>query len=208
MSKSVCLLLFAVFSTCSFAQHYIGVKGALGYSSIYAIPDFKKRDLQTLNYGLLYRYEHAGYAALQIETNYINKGFIREIDTITMTPETTERITSFELPVMAQGFIRLGIFRPYLTGGVTAGYILQRKVQEKGRKQTDYEYDEYDRRFEYGIAGGGGLGITVSRVEIQTELRYSFNFSFLRTPVIFGQTNKYLNPTQFTVSVSLLYRIN
>jgi hypothetical protein len=191
-----------------YTQHYVGIKGIQGYSSVDAIPDFDKRSLETFSPGILYRYEHKKYAAIQIETNYINKGYIKEIDTISRTPETAYRITSFELPLMAQGFIRLGMFRPYATGGVSVGYILDRSSQEMGQESKKHIFDEYDKRFEYGIAGGGGLGIALFRFEIQAECRYQYHFSFLRNPVIPEQTNKYLSSTQLTFSVSLLYRLS
>jgi hypothetical protein len=183
----------------------VGIKGSQGFSSIAALPNFDKRSLPAFSPGILYRYEHQQYAAVQIEANYINKGYIKEIDTISMTPEITNRITSFELPFMAQGFVRLGPFRPYLTGGAVVGYILERSTQIKGEKSENYVFDEYDKRFEYGIVGGGGLGIKISRFEIQAECRYHYNFSFLRSPIIPGQSNLYRNSTQLMFSVSLLY---
>jgi hypothetical protein len=195
-------------STCVYAQHYVGLKGSYGFNSVSALPDFDKRALKTFSPGILYRYEHKKYAAFQIETNYIYKGYIKETDTISMTPEITHRITSFELPLMAQGFVRFGPFRPYVTGGVVVGYILDRSEQETGKELQKYVFDEYDRRFEYGITGGGGLGIQLYRFEIQAECRYQYNFSFLRNPVIPGQGNVYINTTQLMFSVSLLYRLS
>jgi hypothetical protein len=195
-------------STLAFSQHYVGIKGTQGYSSISALPDFEKKSLPAFSPGILYRYEHKQYAALQIEANYISKGYIKSVDTISMTPEITNRITSFELPLMAQGFMRLGPFRPYATGGVVVGYMLKRSTQVAGEKSQEYVFDEYDRQFEYGIAGGGGLGIAVYRFEIQAECRYHYNFSFLRNPIVPGQRNSYQNSTQLAFSVSLLYRLS
>jgi hypothetical protein len=190
------------------SQHYVGIKGSQGYNSVSALPYFEKQSLPAFSPGILYRYEHIKYAALQIEANYINKGYIKSVDTISMTPEITNRITSFELPLMAQGFIRLGPFRPYATGGVVVGYVLDRSTQVTGEKSQKYVFDEYDRRFEYGITGGGGLGIEIYRFEIQAECRYHYNFSFLRNPVIPERRNSYINSTQLMFSVSLLYRLS
>jgi hypothetical protein len=197
------------FTTGAGAQSHVGVKTAFGLTSVDALPDFKKRSLSTyINPGLYYRYEHKEFAAIQVEANYIRKGFIRETDTATMTPEITERITAFELPLMAQGFVRLGIFRPYLTGGVTAGYILSRSSQVQGTTtSTPHLFNEYDRRFEYGISGGGGVGITIASFEIQAEARFHYNFSFLKDPIIPNQNNSYLNSTQLMLSLSISYKI-
>jgi hypothetical protein len=191
-----------------YAQHYAGIKLSQGFNSVSALPDFEKRNLKTLSQGILYRYEHKKYAAMQLEVNYINKGYIKELDTLMMTPETTHRITAIELPLMAQGFIRFGAFRPYVTGGVIAGYILERSVQETGEELQDYVFDKYDKRFEYGLAGGGGLAIAIARFEIQAECRYHYNFSFLRSPIIPSQRNNYINSTQLMFSLSLLYRLS
>ncbi|MDR2425070.1 MAG: PorT family protein [Prevotellaceae bacterium] len=211
MCKPLCIgfsfILFLLLSTDVAAQHYVGMKGAQGVASISALPNFRQKKLYTFSPGIFYRYEHFKYAAIQIEANYVNKGYIRDIDTVMITPETAERITSFELPLMAQGFIRMGIFRPYLTGGVTFGYILNRTTQIKGESRHEYVYDEYDRRFEYGIAGGGGTGIKISKFELQLEARYIYHFSFLRNPVIVNRRNNYLNSTQFMFSASLMYRL-
>jgi hypothetical protein len=204
-----CFCLILLISTGVYAQHYVGIKGSMGFNSVSALPDFDKKNLKTYSPGILYRYEHKKYAALQIETNYINKGYIKKIDTVSMTPETTYRISSFELPLMTQGFIRLGHFRPYVTGGVIIGYILDRSNQVTGDKSQKYIFDEYDRRFEYGLAGGGGLGIAIDKFEIQAECRYHYNFSFLRNPVIpANRANRYINSTQLMISLSLLYRLS
>ncbi|MDR1898148.1 MAG: PorT family protein [Prevotellaceae bacterium] len=201
-----CFCLFMPATVC--AQHYVGIKGAQGYTTIQALPVFDRTSLQTFSPGILYRYEHKKYAALQIEMNYINKGYIKDLDTMRNTPEIANRITSIELPMMAQGFIRLGIFRPYLTGGATVGYILNRSTQVKGEQSQSYKFDKYDRKFEYGIAGGGGLAVAIQKFEIQAECRYHYNFSFLRDPIIPEQQNTYLNSTQLMFSVSLLYRLS
>jgi hypothetical protein len=197
------------FATGAGAQSHVGAKAAFGLTSVDAVPDFKKRGLPAfISPGLFYRYEHKEFAAIQVEANYIRKGFVRETDTATMTPEITERITAFELPLMAQGFVRLGVFRPYLTGGATVGYILSRSSQLQGASApTPHTFGEYDRRFEYGIAGGGGVGITIASFEIQAEARYHYNFSFLRDPIIPGQNNAYLNSTQLMLSLSISYKI-
>jgi len=205
--KSVGVFVFISIATLTNAQHYLGIKGSQGFSSVDALPKFDRIQLSSFSPGLIYRFEHKKYAAIQIEANYMNKGYIKSIDTIAITPETTFKITSFELPIMAQGFVRIGPFRPYLTGGAVFGYILNRKVQEKGQAQQDYVFDEYDRRFEYGIAGGGGLGLKISRFELQAEGRYHYNFSFLRDPVIPNNRNTYFNSTQLMFSISLLYRL-
>ncbi|MDR2027869.1 MAG: PorT family protein [Prevotellaceae bacterium] len=204
----ICFCLVTLISTDIRAQHYVGVKGSQGYNSVSALPDFDKRSLQTFSPGILYRYEHKKYTAIQVEFNYINKGYIRT-DTISVTPDVTHRISSVELPLMAQGLIRLGPFRPYITGGVIVGYILDRTEQETGKELQQHVFDEYDKRFEYGLAGGGGLGIAIYKFEIQAECRYHYNFSFLRNPVIPGnRSNSYINSTQLMFSVSLLYRLS
>lgn len=210
-------VVFCLFIVCNptFAQHYVGVKGILGYNGVDALPSFERTTLQTFSPGILYRYEHKKYAALQIEANYINKGYVMELDTARGTPEIRHKITSFELPLMAQGFIRLGAFRPYLTGGFVLGYILERKVEQMESDygslfpagSFNYHFDDHDRRFEYGIAGGGGLGVRISRFEIQAECRYHYNFSFLRNPVIKGEPNQYLNSTQLVFSLALMYKL-
>jgi hypothetical protein len=210
LKKSLVLAIFILCGVCLSAQHYVGLKGAYGINSVDVVPIFETKSLTTVNnIGVLYRYEHKQYAALQVELNYVNKGFIKAVDTVNYTPEETSRITSVEIPLMAQGFIRFGAFRPYLTGGAVVGYILSRSQQITGESKRAYTFDEYDRRFEYGIAGGAGLGVRFSFIELQAEWRYIYDFSFLRTPVIYGQDEtrtQTFNTTRMEISLSVLYR--
>jgi hypothetical protein len=86
------------------------------------------------------------------------------------------------------------------------GYILSRTSQTKGEDRKEYVFDEYDRRIEYGIAGGAGLGLRLASFELQAEWRYIYNFSFLHDPIIPERRTQSLNTTRMEISLSLLYR--
>ncbi|MDR2563671.1 MAG: PorT family protein [Prevotellaceae bacterium] len=206
MKKSFVSVIFILWAACLSGQHYFGLKGAAGLNSVDVVPKFNTKNLNTANTGILYRYEHKRFTALQVELSYVNKGYIQAEDTARNIIENTQRISSIELPLMAQGFVRLGGFRPYITGGAVAGYILSRSSQVKGEDQKKYIFDKYDRRFEYGIAGGAGMALRIKSFEIQGEWRYIYNFSFLRDPIIPGRGSQSLSATRMEISLSLLYR--
>ncbi|MDR1056150.1 MAG: PorT family protein [Prevotellaceae bacterium] len=194
----VIVLLFVSFAVSATvkAQHYVGIKDAYGIMGIATSPDLGADALTTVfNPGIVYRYEHKKYFAIQTELNYLAKGY--KLDDI------THRIYSYELPLLAQGFVRLGWFRPYVTGGAFVGYIYKRKLEMDG-KNYKYKTDNYDNRFEYGIVGGAGMAFAISRFELQLEWRYQHAFSFLRDPHIEG-TTQYINSTQMMISLTLFY---
>ena len=206
MKKSFISLILILLTVSLYGQHYLGFKGAGGINSVDVMPKFNTKSLITPNAGLLYRFEHKKFTAIQVELNYVNKGYIQAEDTARNITENTQRISSIELPLMAQGLVRLGAFRPYLTGGVVAGYILSRTSQIKGEGEQKYIFDQYDRRFEYGIAGGAGIGVRITTLELQAEWRYTYNFSFLRDPIITGRNSQSLSATRMEISLSLLYK--
>lgn len=221
MKKIILSLLFIIGVLSSEAQHYFGLKNAYAITNI----DSKMRTgplSSTFNPGVIYQYKHKKYFAIQLEFNYIQKGY-EEKNEIKETPNLDEynmnmesilvteplrinhKINSLELPLMAQGFIQIGPVRPYVTAGATLGYILSRATEEKG-VSVDYVFGEYDRRLEYGIAGGAGMGVRVNRFELQMEWRYHYNFSFLKNPMIEGRIPDYLNSVQMIMSIGLMYR--
>lgn len=197
--KVITLLFVFTFALLSAsAQHYAGIKNGYGIMGVAAVPSIKAQTVNSaFNPGLIYRYEHKKYAAIQFEFNYLSKGYLAN--------DTTHTIYSYEIPMLAQGFIRFGRFRPYLTGGAFFGYIANRRIEVAGVRK-DYITDRYDNNFEYGIIGGGGLGVSVWDLEIQAEWRYQYAFSFLRKPHISGKT-QYFNATQMMISVGILYRL-
>lgn len=206
-------ILFLIISLCIYntanAQHYVGVKDAYGIMGLSSTPSLRSKSINTtLNPGLVYRYEHKKNFAIQTELNLINKGY-KFVDTATITtprPDSTIHISSFEIPLLAQVFVRWGWFRPYITGGAFAGFITKRQKQIGDGSKKDFDKNGYERTFEYGIIGGAGMAFTVSRFELQAEWRYQYAFSFLQDPHINGQS-LYMNPTQMMISLTLFYRL-
>lgn len=207
MIKYCSLLLTLVLSTSSlWSQHFIGIKNTYSLNDISAVPTLGSKAISSaFNPALVYNYTHRKNAAVQVELAFVNKGYELKPDTAKGTPAIRHNITSVELPLMTQLFLPFGMFRPYFAGGVTIGYITKRTVDSLDHSWT-YVFDKYDRRFEYGLAVGLGTGIRVNRFELQVEGLYHYNFSFLRTPVIVGKPNQYINSTRMAISVSLLYR--
>ena len=193
----------------AYSQHYVGVKNAYGITGVMDDPDINSKTINsTFNPGIVHRYEHKNYFAIQTEFNHISKGFHRldiNKETGEVLSDTTHKISAFQLPFTTQIFYRFGWFRPYVAGGAYLGYISNRKVEYENISK-DYIWDNNDKRFEYGIIGGAGMAFTISRFELQAEWRYEFSFSFLRKPHING-ISQYLNSNQMMISLTLLYRL-
>ena len=210
------VLLLSTVSTATLAQHYVGVKNALGLNNLSVSPRFETENYVTpFNPGLVYRYDNTGNTAVQAELNRITKGYIRKADTVVMPFETTDKISSWQFSLTTQLFLRAGIFRPYVTGGGVLGYITDREIKVENDDFAAYQYGDNDRRFVYGIAGGAGVGVTVfERFEIQGEWRFHYDFSYLRDPIIPSNdgTGRNVvssqNTTQMMISVSLMYRLS
>lgn len=202
--KIIALLLINALTASG--QHFVGFKNSYAFNDIASMPSIGSKLITTaFNPAIAYNYTHRSFAALQAELALVSKGYEIEADTARKTNPVRHHITSIELPLATQLFLKFGVFRPYFTGGVTVGYITKRSIDSLGVTRK-YVFDQYDRRFEYGLTIGLGTGIKIDRFELQIEGRYLYNFSFLRQPVITGRSNQYLNSTRLAISMCVLYR--
>ena len=74
-----------------------------------------------------------------------------------------------EVPLISQFKIDFLPFRLLINLGTYGGY----------RLSTDKAggFDKFDQRVDYGVIGGGGLGVVVHRFELHLEANYKYAFA-------------------------------
>lgn len=150
------------------------------------------------HYGKMFNY--MPYFGYQIGAFYTQEGFVLQQNSNgsvavkdSKTKESEAVITNIEVPFMAHFHVDFWKLKMMANLGLYAGYRLS--IQRGGPYYTmsDYETDEfaktyrnrftdYERRFDYGIKGGLGVGIVLDPIEIHLGANIKYSMSSLYAP--------------------------
>lgn len=219
-------LVFVLLLPCSlFSQeHYFGVKGAYGMSSIRFQPFRGDREsVSGMDFGIAYKLYAEKYMGTQIELNRVQRGYkLTTVTTITdattgaeeeETTITTSSGNAIELPMMAQGNLRFGGFRILVNAGVFGSYMLSQEQEVEVHNDSGISvsrtdgFSDRDRRFEYGILGGGGFAFQLKKVELQVEARYQYSLGYAIKPRFQDEAVSFVNRSHLAFSVTLFYNL-
>lgn len=211
MKKLYILLLFTAVTTTSIAQteHYLGVRGGYGITSVSFVPYRKTASVGGINFGVSYKLYAEKHMGTQLELNYVQKGYTIKIEN---GVDTTFHQNAIEFPAMAQGFIKLGgSLRILASAGFFCSYFLDRErtlTNADGTSTTaSYPFGRRDNRFEYGLIFGGGLGLEISKlIEIQAEFRYQYSLSRIMRPRFPNSVTQFGNLSTMGGSLGVYYK--
>ena len=171
----------------------IGINGGVNLSSVSFEPSIKQKTFITPSVGVTVRYISERYfkilCGIQGEINYSQRGWKENIDD--GTGDTYQRTMNYiEVPLLAHlafGKDKGNGARFIINLGPQVGFLLGEKEfysdlstwDTTNRPQgTDEQYGKFaDRKFDYGIVGGGGLEIRTGIGHFLLEARYYFGLS-------------------------------
>jgi len=217
-------------------RNEFAIGGSLGYvmSQVGFMPEVPQGQHQGGSVGLSFRYTCEKYfssiCAVTAEVNYVNVGWTQEIltpnddpviNTITGQAEEYSRNIQFlQIPIFArmgwgrerkgfQAFFQVGPqFGIYLTSDISKNYDFDtRNLAARTSKIVAQESMPIEKKFEYGIAGGGGLEYSHPKVgHFLIEGRYYYGLGDLygnSKRDYFGRSNL----TNIMIKVSYLFDI-
>lgn len=158
-----------------------GVKQGVNYSTVSFSPGINQG--LTLGYtgGLVYKYQNEKLFGLQLELNFIQKGWTEDLDTINNS--YNRQLNYIELPLITQ--IVLGK-RPnlkyYLNLGTSFAYLLSEKENVEVNNENyrrDYYEKNIENNFDYSVLGGLGLMYNTGIGEFQLGVRFQLTFTDL-----------------------------
>jgi len=152
-----------------FNEHLIGAKYGVNISSVRSSIDIKQKSIVTLNnITIAYTFYHVLWDkmanfGLQLGGKMGYEGYSSPYEGFGETCKV------LEFPLLSQFKIDFSVFRFLVNVGPYYGY----------RLSTDKEggFDSNDQRHDYGLIGGGGLGIVFRPLEIHIEANYKFSFA-------------------------------
>lgn len=220
LRKHIILVLFSAVSLLASAQPhlrtpemYLGVHGgALG--SMYSFTPrlngtehFLDAVFLSGNGGLVFRYSAHKCCGLQVEINYMQKGWRENADRADYSVHYTRKLDYIEVPFLTHIYFGKPSFRGFVNLGPQIGYCFRQT--ELGTRNTATpdapQYAPIDNRFDWGIAGGLGFyyrHVKAGLFQLEARFNYSLGDTFSNSKTAFFSQSHAMD-----VSVNLGYFI-
>jgi hypothetical protein len=183
------LSFFVLHFSSSFAQprlrmpeHWVGVHGGVTASTVNFKPrveNMARIDRSCVlggNGGFVFRYAGHKYCALQMELNYMHRGWAEHNDTI---GHYSRNLHYIEIPMLMHINFGSDKCRWFLNAGPQVGYC----IKDEGRRGTlvngagQAEYEPLKNRVNWGIVAGTGLYFITKKAGLyQLEVRFDYAF--------------------------------
>ena len=183
-------------------EMYVGVHGGVMASTVNFSPTVPHMSVLTDSWilggngGFVFRYSEQKCCAVQVELNYMTRGW-GEHATATETSEAvsyTRTLHYLELPFLMHIYFGSQTWRGFVNVGPQIGYCLKDDAG-KGTKQTGevHQYAALDNKFDWGVAGGLGAYCRTKNAGLyQLEVRFNYSFGTLfasKSSDYFSQSN-------------------
>ncbi|MDR0830925.1 MAG: PorT family protein [Prevotellaceae bacterium] len=152
----------------------VGVKGGVALSSGSFVEPNNSRPEQNACYhhlggfgGLAFRYSGEKYLAVQVEANFMQRGW-RSYNDFSRT------FNYVEIPLLAHAFYGAKGFRWFVNFGPEISFLVNES--QWGAADTVYMSEPVKSRFDYGLLVGTGFEIHTKAGIYQLEGRYEFGF--------------------------------
>ena len=170
-------------------EMYIGVHGGVIASTVTFTPTVPNMSSFTDSWifggngGLVFRYSEQKCCAVQVELNYMQRGWGEHAAATETTAAIgyTRTLHYLELPFLMHIYFGSKTWRGFVNVGPQIGYCLKDDMG-KGNKQTQevHQYAALDNPFDWGIAGGVGAYCRTKNAGLyQLEVRFNYSFGTL-----------------------------
>ncbi|MDR0427765.1 MAG: PorT family protein [Dysgonamonadaceae bacterium] len=171
-----------------------GITGGVTLSGVRFVPYVAQEKILQNQAGVALRYISEKNFGFQIELNYSNRGW-RELTDEVRKNRYARSISYIELPFMTHIYFDMGKrVRGVFNLGPQIGYAVGEKLVERvlyaepagysnaeslyaSGNVPDYYFRDIQRKFDYGIIGGGGIELKTGIGRFVLEGRYYFGLS-------------------------------
>lgn len=189
---------------------YIGVHGGVLASTVLfspSVPNMSPITDGTLlggNGGLVFRYSGQKCCALQVELNYMQRGWREHGEGV----DYKRQLHYVELPFLMHIYFGSPMWRGFVNLGPQIGYCVKDDMGTGIKSETSkHQYAPLDHRFDWGVAGGLGVYCRTKRAGVyQLEARFSYAFG----TIFDHNASDYFsgsNPMTLSLNVAWLWEI-
>ena len=188
MRRSYIVLLLLLVSLMSMAQPrlrtpeiYVGAHAGVMASTMLFRPNVAKIDIMqsplTMNGGLVFRYAAHKVCAIQVEANYMQRGWREQIALGTgSTMDYTRQLDYIEIPLLMHLYFGKQRFRGFINLGPQIGYCIRDIATQLPSTITSPQYQPIEKPFDWGLASGLGCYYRTKKIGLfQLEARFNFS---------------------------------
>lgn len=175
---------------------YVGAHGGVMASTMLFKPSVAGMDILqsplSANGGLVFRYAGHKVCAIQVEANYMQRGW----------KETTEgvayrrQLDYIEIPLLMHLYFGKGGFRGFFNLGPQVGYCIRDVAQGTTNPKHKYQYAKIDNAFDWGAAAGLGVCYRTKKIglfQLEARFNYSLGGAFKVTKMDHFQVANHMN---------------
>ena len=197
-------------------EMYIGVHGGVIASTVTFNPkvstmdNFIKSCTLGGNGGLVFRYSEQRCCAVQVELNYMQRGWREYLDEseTTTAGSYTRTLHYLELPFLMHIYFGSQQWRGFVNVGPQIGYCIKDDMGSGSLKDNiAHQHQSIDNPFDWGVAGGLGFYYRSRNAGVyQFETRFNYSFG----TVFSGKLTDYFrrsNSMNLSVNLAWLWEI-
>ncbi|MDD6364144.1 MAG: porin family protein [Bacteroidales bacterium] len=197
----------------------LGVQYGAGLSSAMFNPSRSmKMRISPVNFGVMYTrygkmFQYMPYFGLQIGAFYETEGYGFKKDKETGEPSYTQfnadgaTFHTVDLSALAHCHIDFWKMKLIVNLGYYVGYRLDITRYRDG-EIIGREFNEYEKRFDYGLKGGVGFGFVFDPVEFHLQATYKHSFNALFSPDYASPYYyRYAYPFNIVISAGLHFQL-
>ncbi|MCQ2349776.1 MAG: PorT family protein [Paludibacteraceae bacterium] len=148
----------------------VGAHGGVTMTMVTFSPSVAQQLKQGYWGGLMFRYSGEKNLGLQVEANYVQKGWKENESNFSRT------LSYVEVPLLSHFFFGKGIFRWIINLGPQISF--QVSDSSTGAATSVQHTELVKHRFDYGLCGGTGFEFNTRRAGIyQLEARFTYSFA-------------------------------
>ena len=183
-----------------------GIKQGINYSSVNFSPRIKQGITLGYTGGLVYKYQNERLVGLQIELNYIQKGWTEDLDTINNS--YSRKLDYIELPFITHIVLGKRSLKYYINLGTAFAYLISETEDITVNNELyrrDYYESEIEKYFEYSGLVELGILLNTNIGDFQAGVRYQLSL----TDLFESTSESFFSQSQSSVfGFSLTYFIN
>ncbi len=169
---------------------YLGVKGGYNYATATFSHALQRINIEEgykpgMHIGLVAMNYMEKNIGLQVELNYTQKGWTQLFNP--GTPKFTTDLDYIELPMYMNVYIGNKKLRVFFNLGIYAEYLIGVKSSPHPADTQGYDFHPYDtsrdRRFGYGMIGGGGIYRDFSFGTLLIQGAFAYGISNVLDPI-------------------------
>lgn len=183
------LILLLIIVSCTIAAQprlrtpeiHVGAQAGVMASTVIFKPTIQGAEIPNVllspSGGLVFRYIGHKVCAIQVEANYMQRGWIEKTDNVNYT----RQLDYIEIPLLMHLYFGKRSIRGFFNLGPQIGYCFRDIAIGTSNPQYKHQYSDIQKPFDWGLAGGLGIyyqSYKIGLFQLEARCNYSFGSIF------------------------------